>query len=95
MGYSAPTIILLKHFKEQNGKKQECIFGGYMQNGWIDKKGYQGSNQNFLFQIYPHFEIFKTENKNDNENPPYAYLNILETPNYKTGLGFGGNSNYN
>jgi hypothetical protein len=51
LGYNAATLIIIKHFKikESTGAKEECIFGGYMYNPWIDKKGYQGSNQNFLF----------------------------------------------
>lgn len=42
IGYNAPTLFILKHFRknENTGKKEECIFGGYMHTPWIDKKGY-------------------------------------------------------
>jgi len=84
--YTGPTLMLINAeviTNNQDSKKENLLIGAYIEDQWRSTSSPRkcfGSEECFLFELYPTFESFPSSRRNKN----YIYYN----PNH--GIGFGG-----
>lgn len=66
------------------------VFGAFVNLEPVDRLGYFGNGQSFLFRFEPEFRVFNTYNTQGGQN--YFYLNSkkMQSSSYPCGIGFGG-----
>ena len=91
LGYTAPTIILVKHtYKSTDGASHKGLIGAFSSANWVEDLGYWGNTETFIFTLAPRVRFLYAYKGNGGSN--FAYLNTRRIPNskYKAGFGFGG-----
>ncbi|KAG0746191.1 hypothetical protein G6F57_008818 [Rhizopus arrhizus] len=88
--YPGPTLLVMniearapRRYSIQNtsdaNKTQYMLVGVYVSQAWKNSKHFWGTHECFLFELEPHFDIYRPKSQNDH----YIYYN------HDTGVGFG------
>ena len=100
VGYSGPTLMLIRPTKESTYSETPNIFGVYTSNPWIHEKAFYGSSENFLFRAEPQWNVYRTRKFAGSEmkdalrsNCTENYMYFNSTVGYvNVGIGIGGNT---
>jgi hypothetical protein len=91
VGYSAPTLLLIRHtFQTTDGQSYKGTIGAIVSSEWRDELGYWGDSSVTLFTVLPRVRFLYSYKGKGGSN--YVYLNTkkIMKSKYKVGLGFGG-----
>ncbi|ORE12081.1 hypothetical protein BCV72DRAFT_310987 [Rhizopus microsporus var. microsporus] len=91
--YPGPTLMVLKieaqppkrysslSIATETNAKQNMLVGVYVPQTWKNSKYFWGTNECFLFELEPNFDIFRSNERTVNDH--YIYYH------HDTGIGFG------
>lgn len=78
--YPGPTLLIM----QVSCQDKSMTMGAFITQPWKQSKHFWGSSECFLFELDPHFDIFRSKPKTEN----YIYYH------HDFGIGFGANDNH-
>lgn len=81
-----PMLFLIKN--EDKSQKNFAVFGAFSSESWKNTASYHGSEDNYIFSIYPTFKNYFIENSELSENN-YQYLWATDNIHNVSPLGIG------